>query len=90
MHDTLHGTDTDAQLTGDPLDALALTAFGSDPGLDDLGRTRSPKGFALCPRTLESGTHPLANHGPLELGKHAAHLEHRLAGGGCGVDPLLV
>jgi hypothetical protein len=64
----LHGADADAQLTGDLLDALALTARRSDPCLDHLGRTRSPEGFALRPRALETRANPLANHCPLELG----------------------
>jgi hypothetical protein len=90
MYDTLHGADADAQLAGDLLDALALTARRSDSSLDYLGRTGSAEGLALSPRTLESGPNPLANHCPLELGEHATHLEHGLAGHGRGVDALSV
>jgi hypothetical protein len=44
----------------------------------------------LCPRSLQAGANTLADHGALELGKHAAHLEHGLAGRRRGVDALLM
>jgi hypothetical protein len=37
-----------------------------------------------------AGIHPLADHCALELGEHAHHLEHRLAGRRRGVDALLM
>jgi hypothetical protein len=44
--------------------------------------------WALAPS--QPGVDPLLEHGPLELGEDAAHLEQGSAGGGAGVDVLLV
>src|SRR5262249_15345234 len=38
----------------------------------------------------KAGSDALLDHGPLELGKHAHHLEHRLSGRRRGVEALLV
>ena len=40
--------------------------------------------------TGQAGHYSLPNHGALELGKDAHHLEHRPAARGRGVQPLLV
>jgi hypothetical protein len=54
----------------------------------------SPESFAaLGAARLGPGNasaHPLDNHAALELGKHAHHLKHGLAGGRRGVDALLM
>jgi hypothetical protein len=42
------------------------------------------------PLALALGLHPLTDHGPLELGKDAHHLKHRLSGRRRRVDTLLV
>ena len=46
--------------------------------------------LALGPGPSQPGVDPLLEHGPLELGEDAAHLEQGSAGGGAGVDVLLV
>ena len=46
--------------------------------------------LALGPGPSQPGVDPLLEHGPLELGEDAAHLEQGAAGGGAGVDVLLV
>ena len=90
MHEALHGADADAQLGGDLLDALALSTRRSDTVLDHSGRARPTEDLTLRPCAFETGANPLANHRPSELGKYAAHLDHGVAGGGRGVDALLV
>jgi hypothetical protein len=58
------------------------------------GHSGAPERFpALGAARLGPGNasaHPLDNHAALELGKHAHHLKHRLAGGRRGVDALLM
>src|SRR5205823_5662009 len=41
----------------------------------------TPKAFTLTPGPREASTDSFRNHRPLELGKHAHHLKHRLPGG---------
>ena len=53
----------------------------------DLGPTQL-LALVLCPP--QAGAHPLLDHRPLELGEHAHHLEHGLAGRRRGVEALLV
>src|SRR5713101_697681 len=43
---------------------------------------------ALRPRLGDASPDPLHDHGPLELGEHAEHLEHGLAGWRAGIEPL--
>jgi hypothetical protein len=50
----------------------------------------TPKAFTLTPGPREASTDSFLDHRPLELGKHAHHLEHRLAGGCRGVEALLI
>lgn len=90
MHDALNGTDADAELCRDLLDAFALEARGTDPFLDALWCTWPAQGLALCPGSLQSGLDPLADHRAFELGKYATHLKHGFAGHGRGIDALLV
>src|SRR5262249_30856193 len=40
-----------------------------------------PKALTLTPGPREASTDSFRNHRPLELGKHAHHLKHRLPGG---------
>jgi hypothetical protein len=49
----------------------------------------TPKAFTLTPGPREASTDSFRNHRPLEFGKHAHHLKHRLAGGRRGVEALL-
>src|SRR5947209_18278436 len=59
--------------------------------LDNIRAHRTTaKPLALAPRTRETGFYPLDNHGALELGKDAQHLEHCLSGWRAGVETLLV
>ena len=58
------------------------TSAGPAEGFSAFGAARLGPGNA--------STHPLDNHAALELGKHAHHLEHGLAGGRRGVDALLM
>ncbi len=46
--------------------------------------------LALTPGPRKPGTDSFLNDGALELGKHAHHLEHRLACRRPGVEALLV
>jgi hypothetical protein len=46
--------------------------------------------LALRPGPPEPRLHPFHDHGPLELGEHAEHLQHGLVGRRRGVEPLLV
>ena len=69
-------------------DARAGRQLRSD-ALDDIAFHRTtPKSLSLrsCPRKARFDT--LDNHRPLELGKDAHHLEHRLARWGAGVETL--
>ena len=90
MHDALHGADTDTQLSSDLFDAFSLSTRRTDSFLDDLRCAGHAEGLTLGASTLESGANPLANHGPLEFGEHASHLEHGFAGRRRGVDALLM
>ena len=55
------------------------------------GAIRGPaKLLALAPGPRQARTDSFLNDRPLELGKHAHHLKHRLAGRRRGVDALLV
>jgi hypothetical protein len=90
MDDALHGADANAKLTGDLIDPLALAARNPDLSLDLARRARSSQGLALRPGSLQASLHPFPDHGALELGEHPAHLKHRLAGRGRGVNSLLV
>src|SRR5262245_31410069 len=77
---------------------LAMTRTPGLPGVARASRIRFSsagaiggrrKAFTLTPGPREASTDPFLNHRPLELGKHAHHLKHRLPGGGGGVEPLL-
>jgi hypothetical protein len=49
-----------------------------------------PSRLTLGASPLKACLHSLPDHGAFELGKHAHHLKHRLAGRRGGVEPLLV
>ena len=51
-------------------------------------RPSEPFALALGPR--QASTDPFLNHGPLELGKHAHHLKHRLSSRRRRVEALLM
>jgi len=53
------------------------------------GNWRAPEAFTLTPGPRKPGADSFLNHRPFELGKHAHHLEHGLAGGCRSVEPLL-
>src|SRR5436309_3065272 len=46
--------------------------------------------FDLSARPRQPCADSFTNHGPLELAKHAHHLEHGLTGGGAGIETLLM
>src|SRR5205823_9264157 len=71
--------------TGPPRSRQSLTDSFFECG----GDWGTPKAFTLTPGPREASTDSFRNHRPLELGKHAHHLKHRLPGGGRGVEPLL-
>src|SRR5262249_59360645 len=49
----------------------------------------TPEAFTLTPGPRKASTDSFLNHRPLELGKHAHHLKHRLPAGCRGVEALL-
>jgi hypothetical protein len=54
------------------------------------GNSWTPEPLALAARSRQAGLDALDDHRALELGEHAHHLEHRLAGRGAGVEALLM
>lgn len=69
-------------------------AFAVRQGLADSffecgGNWGASEALAFTPGPRKAGTHSFRNHCSLELGKHAQHLKHRLAGGRRRVEPLL-
>ena len=90
-----HSSNAQPYLTGDLTDTHAFRPHGQH-GLElalallgILGEFAA-KVSAFLPCSGQSGQYALANHCPLELGKHAHHLEHCPAAWGRGVEPLLV
>jgi hypothetical protein len=85
-----------AELSGDLVKARPPRSRQSvTDSLFDLGASAgAPEGFA-APGAAHFGpgntsAHPLDNHRTLELGEHAHHLKHSLAGGCRGVEALLM
>jgi Bacteriophage Sf6, terminase small subunit-like len=92
VRDALHRVDADAVRGSDHAHAWAILPAqrGVDRSLDvgsDLGPAQL---LALVLGPPQAGAHPLLDHGPLELGEHAHHLEHGPAGRRRGVQALLV
>src|SRR5262249_6973254 len=83
VNSKLFGNDAD---TGPPRSRQSLT----DSFLECGGDWGTPKAFTLTPGPREASTDPFLNHRPLELGKHAHHLKHRLAGRRGRSEPLLM
>src|SRR5215475_8044822 len=81
VNSKLFGNDAD---TGPPRGRQSVT----DSFLECGGDWGTPKAFTLTPGPREASTDSFRNHRPLELGKHAHHLKHRLPSGGSGVEPL--
>src|SRR5262249_58432448 len=89
--DPLHRAGVNSKLfgngadTGPPRSRQSVT----DSFLECGGDWGTPKALTLTPGPRKASTDSFLNHRPLELGKHAHHLKHRLPGGGGGVEPLL-
>ena len=94
--DPLHGPRSHPELRCDLVEAWPPRSRQSltDSLFQVHGCARASEGFpALGAARLGPGKaspHPLDNHAALELGKHAHHLKHGLAGGRRGVDALLM
>jgi hypothetical protein len=89
----------------DPLHCPGIDSkpFGNDPytrpSRSRQGRTDSffecggnwgpPEALSFTSGPRKAGADSFRNHRPFELGKHAQHLKHRLAGGCRGVEALL-
>jgi hypothetical protein len=83
---------------GSTPNCLAMTRTPALPGVARASRIRfssagqSGGARVAYPRSWparKAGTDSFLNHRPLELGKRAHHLKHRLPSGGRGVEPLL-
>jgi hypothetical protein len=72
------------------MDASPLPQLAADRRLHLLVHSGPAQPLALRLGAPESSLHPLHDHGPLELGEDAEHLEHGLASRRRGVEPLLV
>src|SRR5262249_56843460 len=89
--DPLDRTGPDAELCGDLQDSLVDLRQGPPEACLDAGIDLGPtKGLPIGPRPLEARVDAAHDHGPLELGKDAQHLEHGFARWRGGVDALLV
>jgi len=75
-----------AAITRTPGRSFLRRSRALDVGID-LG---SAELLSLVPGPPQAGAHPLLDHRSLELGEHAHHPEHRLAGRRSGVEALLV
>src|SRR5690349_765492 len=88
----LYRTRTDAKLLGN--DPHTGPALGPEGFLDSFfqlwGYAGPSKLLALRLSPRKPGADSFLNDRPLEFGKHAHELVHRLAGRGRGVDALLV
>jgi hypothetical protein len=86
----LHRAGADAEFAGNLQDAIAFGAEPLDAFFDCWLYARPTKHNAIRARPGETRVDPLLDDAALELGEHAQHLKHRLAGGGRGVETLLV
>src|SRR5262249_24969330 len=89
--DPLHRAGVNSKLFGNDADTGPSRSRQSltDSLFQCGGDWRTPKAFTLTPGPRQASTDSFLNHRPLELGKNAHHLKHRLPGGGRGVEPLL-
>lgn len=94
MDRLLNGPNTNTKITGNPFDALALCPRRMDRSqglVGDSGATDGPPALGtVLPGPGDSCGDPLFDHGTLELGEHAHHLEQSLAAWGSGINPLPV
>jgi hypothetical protein len=90
----LHGTSADAEFAGDAQDAFAVSLRCADGFLNgggDPGTANGPAGLGPAQLgTLHTGSDALLDHGSLELGKDAKHLEQRPPSWCRGIQPLPV
>src|SRR5262249_61323476 len=87
----LHGAGIDAEPFGnDAHTGSSRRRQGlTDSSFECRGNWGAPEALTLTPGPRKPGADSFRDHRTLELGKHAHHLEHRLAGGRRGVEPLL-
>src|SRR5215472_14396460 len=80
--DSLHCAGVNSKTFGNDADTRSPRSRQSltDSFLECGGDWGTPKAFTLTPGPREASTDSFLNHRPLELGKHAHHLKHRLAG----------
>ena len=94
MNRLLNGANANAKITGNPFDALALCPCVMDRSQGLIGNwgatDGSPALGAVLPGPCDTCVDPLLDHGALELGKYAHHLEQGLAARRGGVDALAV
>src|SRR5262249_33329191 len=82
INSKLFGNDAD---TGPSRTRQSLTDSFFECG----GDWRTPKALTPIPGPRQPSTDSFRNHCPLELGKHAHHLKHRLPRPGGGVQSLM-
>ena len=87
--------DTNTELRRDRSQANSASLVGSADGRTPRGMDCRPTDRLAALGTLglgprHAGQHALADDRALELGKHAEHLKHRLAGRRRGVEALLM
>jgi hypothetical protein len=91
--DPLHRTGIDAKPGSDLAHAFSTSRCAQSLAdgvfrLGSYGGPAQPFALALAPR--KPGADSFLDHGALELGKHAHHLKHGLAGRCRGVEALLM
>ena len=90
IEDPLNDAGAEPQRFADPVNTVAFGPQFQNARLDRAPYTASPQLCALGLCARETSIDALPNDTPLELGKHAEHLEHRLARGRRGVEALLM
>src|SRR5262245_47606342 len=88
VRDALHCIDADPMRGGDHAHAWAILPAerGLDRSLDFGSDLRPAQLLALILGPPHASSHPLLDHGPLELGEYAHHLKQGLAGRRRGVE----
>src|SRR5262249_24667120 len=89
--DPLHRAGVNSKLFGNDADTgpASIRQSLTDSFLECRGDWGTPTAFTLTPGSREASTDSFLDHCPLELGKYAHHLKHRLPGGGRRVESLL-
>jgi hypothetical protein len=90
IEDPLNDAGAETQRFADPVNTVPFSPQFQDARFNRGSDAASTQLCALCLCASQASVHSLANDAPLEFGKYAEHLEHRLAGGRRSVEALLM